>query len=203
MSAEPIWRTFPGEVKPAKGHKLADRITDSDHARLWYLLRSVTRQEFVAEAALIDAGFPVYLPRRTVWKRLGAERKGERVERPLCPGYLFAGLAEAEDLATVEALDGVHAAIRFIKGRVPVPVPLLAFQDMLNGEIAGEHDMTRPTRRNDPPEGAEVQIVGGKFMGWPAKFVERREDDRIKLLFKMLGKWSPLVVDEDEVALTR
>lgn len=203
MTANPIWKPFPGEVRPTRGHKLAEKVADGDHGRLWYLLRSATRQEFLAEEALIGAGFPVYLPRRTVWKRVGTERKGERIDRPLCPGYLFAGLTEAEDLAVVEALDGVHAAIRFIRGREPVPVPLRAFQPLLKGEIAGEHDETRPNRRNDPPEGAEVRLVGGKFMGWPAKFVGRREDDRIKLLFKMLGKWSPLVVGEEEVELSR
>ena len=210
--------TFPGEEQD-RGHSLAQLPYDQARAREigvneggrrvaevragdasldWYLVRAATRREHVAEASLIDAGLAVYLPRSIGKRRI--HQKREQVERSLFPGYMFVGLwPEDQALMDVEGCDGVHAVVRFGRLRDPSPISFSVIRHILQSEIDGEFDSARADRRLDPPEGTEINLIGGKLQGFPAKFVKRRDDDRIEILFRMLGKWSPHVVDPEDI----
>lgn len=208
---------FLGEAAPSGGHALAEPPSDEDagtrkpaergrrnlairaedRALAWYIARAATCQEDRAEANLIEAGFAVYVPRIAYWKRLSRIRK--RAERPLFGGYLFVGVGAGQAVGQAIDIEGVHNFIRI--GGVPRQVAFAPIAALAEQEVAGEFDHTRRDKRKDPEPGTPVNLIGGRFRGWPAKFHERREDERVEVLMTMLGKESPLVVDPEDVEL--
>jgi len=158
-------------------------------------MRAATARPFNAEDGLVEAGVVVYLPRLVRWRRPDEKK---RVERPLFGDYLFAGLKAAQSLYDLEAVDGVHAVVRRGPDRQPQPVLFSDIVKVMARELAGEFDITRKIRKV-PDQGDPVEITGGAFQGWPAKFVGLREDDRIEVLFGMFGRWTALVLPAADV----
>lgn len=204
---------WPGEGPEPSGHALT-RLEDEDDAdnprRIsgvrradaglsWYLLRSATRQERRAEAGLIEAGLAVYVPRLTRWHRIRRDRF--RIEQPLFGGYLFVGLGPGQSLYGIEDIDGVHAPVRFARDAAPRALNFAAITGLVDQELTGAFDRTRRDRSKDPAPGTAVRLVGGRFRGFDATFVERRDDERIQLMFHLFGRASPLVVDPEDVEL--
>lgn len=213
---------FPGEA-PAptgKGHPLTvverdandstrwrrvSAIHPGDERLSWYLVRAATRQENRAEANLIEAhdsagrpsGFAVYVPRLTYWRRI--HRIRHRCELSLFGGYIFVGVAPGQALETVVDTEGVHDLVRFAGKARPIPFDPIAA--LVHDEIEGEHDRTRRDKRRDPKPGTPVTITGGMFAGWPARFVERREDERIALLLTMFGRDVNYALEPEDVEL--
>lgn len=183
----------------AKGAKLREiALRREDWGLDWYLLRAATRQEPKAERSLIEAGLAVYLPRIIYWRRTGPKKI--RHERSMFGGYLFAGLDPRDQaLILAEEAEGVHAVVRFSRMSNPRPLSFAMIHTLLTQEVAGEFDRTRDAHRNDPAKGDPVEIVGGKFRGFPASFVGRRDDDRVELLMHMFGRETRFVVDERNV----
>lgn len=178
------------------GHKLTEGLKDGDRQRSWYLVRSATRQEKRAENGLVEAGMAVYVPRFARWRR-HAGRK-ERVERPLFDGYFFAGLGAGQSLYQLDNIDGVHCVVRFSAVAEPRPLRFAVIDKILSAELAGEFDETGGAVKL-PSEGEEVQIVGGQFKGFPARFVRLRSQERVEVLFQLFGRWSPLVLKACEI----
>jgi transcription antitermination factor NusG len=168
----------------------ANTAREGDSGLIWYLARVAGRREHKAEAALVEAGMTVYLPRLVCKRRAGPDRN--RVEEALFAGYLFVGAAN-RTIKEMEAANGVYRIVRFQREADPRPLPFALIQDILGQELAGEFDNTRSNRRRDPPEGTAVELVGGKFQGFPARFVRRDPDDRVRLLLRMCGKEHPHV----------
>lgn len=193
MSAVP----FPGEFAP-HGHRLADGLREADPGLDWYLIRSATRRELTAEEGLVEAGFAVYLPVMTVKRRLG--RRKVRINRALFPGYMFVGLGDGQGLYGVEAVEAVHAVVRFSRERDPQRLRFPLIQTILAQQLEGAFDRTRKDRRKDPERGEPIDIIAGQFKGFPAEFVLRRPDDRIELLLTMFGRKTKLVLDPEKVA---
>ncbi len=202
------------------GRRLVADSRPTDHQLTWYALRSATRREMDAEEGLVDAGFVVYLPRLIRWRR--TSRIKVRIEAPLFGGYLFVGLSPAQDLADVMEIPGVHQVVKAIADADPVPVPFerqqhaprselmeamsqlddpepLTLSEILRLEVAGEFDKTRRDRRKDPPPGTHVEIIAGRFKGFQADFVHRRDDERIEVMFTLFGRSNPLVLKPEEV----
>lgn len=196
---------FPGEAE-LSGHRLQDEVRPIDEHLEWYLVRTASSREQAAEDALVASGFAVYLPMMARWQR-GLSRERRRVERPLFGSLMFVGMLPTQSMYLVEAIEAVHAVVRFGADRNPLTVPFGpprpgagCIRDILERERAGDFDKTRRDKRKDPARGAGVQIVGGPFTGFSATFVERREDERIEVLFSLFGRTSPLVLEQDQVA---
>lgn len=195
-------KLFPGSNPKCTGYRMLAGVRPGDERLRWYVVRSATRQEKRAEESLMEAGLPVYLPRFTRWRR-HAGRK-HRVHLPLLPGYLFVGVRneapgdQAHDLQLILAAEWVHDLVRFSKDRMPVAAPFKDIRRFLEQEQAGEFDRTGKTRE-DPAKDDPVQITGGKFQGFPAKFVKRRPNERIELLVQMFGRWSTLTERPENV----
>jgi transcription antitermination factor NusG len=76
------------QVSPEKGAKPAGDSPAADApAPAWYAIWTRSNCEQLVHDQLADRGFPVFLPRATVWSRRGRTRK--RITLPLFPGYLF------------------------------------------------------------------------------------------------------------------
>jgi transcription antitermination factor NusG len=193
-------RLFPGEQPASAGHELTKGVQPTDAALEWRLVRTATRREERAVEALVEAGFAVYLPRLIRWRRAPLGRR-KRAPGPLFDGYLFVGFTERQAFAECEAVEAVHAVVRFSRHIPPTPLPFGIIAGILAKEEAGEFDRTRRNKADDPTPGTPVAITGGPFQGFPATFVQRRADERIEVLFSLFGRASPLVLAEAEVAL--
>lgn len=204
---------FPGEGPAPSGHALTtlpddddqegvlrrrlDTIRPEDDRLAWFVARAATRQENRAEKNLIAAGFAVYVPRLTRWRRMSRFRA--RMEQPLFGGYFFVGIGAGQALGDVVDTDGVHDLVRC--DRVPRQVAFPPIADLVRDELDGEFDRTRRDKRKDPEPGSPVTLTGGMFAGWPARFVERRDDERISLMLTMFGRETAYAADPEDVAL--
>lgn len=185
-----------GARRRAGGAVMADPVATiakagldrADPARLrsetplgWYLVMAAPGRELRAEASLMEAGFDVYLPRETRWKRPrreGMSTAGPRVEvvTPMLPGYLFvcAGqrevgvvdevwTAQGPELAVAWSADGVERVLCCAGGRPwPVRAGLVAL--LREAEGAGAFDHTTRARKRYRA-GQQVRIIVGLFQG--------------------------------------
>lgn len=197
---------FPGEVAQRKGRKLIDGVEAGDEMLSWYVVRSATRSEARAEEGLIEAGFPVYVPRMAYWRRVHGVK--HRVERPLLGGYLFVGArsrnqdrdAHDADLTAINGLEYVHKVVSFAFGMAPRPAPFSEIRKILEQEQAGDYDKTiKEKRRFEPVRDQPVRVTTGSFQGFPAKFSEWSDGERVKVLQHMFGRWMTMHYDIDEI----
>jgi len=135
------------------GRPDAHTILGSDTAA-WYVVSSKARREDVAAVQLAQRDVPVFLP------RLVFERRGERVVRPLFPGYLFARLVLPRDGARVVWAPGVRKLVTF-EGEAPA-VPDSAIEFLRAQAGPGGLIVARP---RPLPVGRRVRVTDGPFAG--------------------------------------
>jgi transcriptional antiterminator RfaH len=196
---------FPGEGPPKSGRRLTDDLRPEDCRLTWYVLRSATRREKDAEKGLIEAGFVVYLPRE-VRVRRRAGRKFN-INGPLLPGYLFVGLDEGQSLYHATNVDAVHDVVRSRRDFHPRSIPFGGGEgtpgDFLEREQGGEFDRSSRAKREPPAKGDAITVDGGQFQGFPARFVELRPGDRVRLAVEMFGRWTEISLKRDAVEQLR
>lgn len=151
----------------------------------WYVVRSATRQEKRAEAALKELGFAVYLPRLVRWQRLGKAKK--RVESALFPGYLFVALEPPERFRAVLSADGVHAFVGV--GGAPAPIDGKWVDLFRQSEARGDYDKTRrPATEGLYRPGQEVKVGLGRFADWTGTVVQMTSGQRVEVLLHLFGR---------------
>ncbi len=195
---------FPGEGR-GKGRLLADGVEPGDAGLSWYVIQAAGRQEVRAEAELVEAGFPVYLPRMAYWRR--SRRNKIRVEQALLGGYLFVGARSRavdpkghdDDVNLIGSLEHVQGIVRFAVGSPYKPAPFSEIRRILQQELDGDFDKTRSKKRFEPAKDEAVRVTEGSFQGFPAKFDEWLEGDRVRLLQHMFGRWVPMTYDADAI----
>lgn len=161
--------------------------------KAWYVIRSATRQEERAKAAILELGLDgddVYLPVETVWRKL--HHRGRKVATaPVLPGYLFVW-SDVQTLAAIEALEQVYEVMRAARAdgrRVPVAVPVKDIARLQAAERSGAFDFTRNRRgvRVEPGEAVRVGEDGGAYAGWVGEITKLRRSKRVEVLFRMIG----------------
>lgn len=190
-------------------------ITDT---RRWYCLRTATRREKDAAAALVShftealieggttCAAEVYLPlekRRTPLRRPPAGTAPEDafaiVERPLIQGYVFVKVAGVEAVkscvrdeeAEIEGVEFIHAALEFRRnnGRMePFPIANSIIEGLMKEEADGEFDYTPKSKRYRPGKNERVLIAMGQFQGYIAEVIELTPDERYARLQMKLGR---------------
>jgi transcriptional antiterminator RfaH len=160
----------------------------------WYVVHTKPRQEAVAEDNLLRQGFEPYLPRC----RLKRRRRGQwtTAVEALFPRYLFLHVdLERTNTASVRSTRGAVGFVRF--GGQPSTVPeqlidvLVRRADMESGlHDVGQHRFCR---------GQKVEIIEGPLAGLEAVFVADRGEDRVVLLFNLLGRQNTLAVPRERV----
>ncbi|MCR5874379.1 transcription termination/antitermination NusG family protein [Phenylobacterium sp. J426] len=151
----------------------------------WYAIRTATRREGAAMAALTEKGFTVFTPHETVPRKVN--RVLEAVTRPLLPGYVFV-LTDPDRFAEVRKIDAVLGFVRYYLGGVltPVAFPFAAILEMQIAERAGHYDSTRTRKPNayHPRKGEKVQITAGPYMSFVATVLAAPRGQRAKLLIE-------------------
>lgn len=176
---------------------------------MWCVIQTKPACEDLAECALREAGYHVYLPRyRKVLYGHRASGRGVISMRPLFTGYLFAehylnqpehGMVTACGVSRVlryAAVDGERGKLKLISSRV--------IEEIREAERAGAFDEARPQgkgKRTDIKPGDAVTLATGPLAGFPAQLVSLDEHGRARLLVAMLGRRT-LVGDVDANTLS-
>jgi transcriptional antiterminator RfaH len=160
----------------------------------WYVVQTKPRLEILAEENLLRQEFEVYLPRC----RVKRQRRGRWVSsiEPLFPRYLFMQVDLAEtNTASVRSTKGVQGFVRF--GGQPRAVPdelVEAICERADRE-SGFHDVGQHRFE----AGQDVEVIDGPFAGLHAVYVSDDGDERVLLLFNLLGRESKVAVKRDTV----
>jgi len=149
----------------------------------WYAVHTHVNKESLSEINLIRQNFITYLPKYK--KIIKHARKISTVVRPLFPRYLFVKLDLVKQRWNlINSTYGVNVLITMEEK----PVKIL---DKIINEIKS-YDNSDGIANILPYAsmtlGEEVNIIDGLFSGRKAIFDGLTEDNRIKVLFNLLGK---------------
>lgn len=162
----------------------------SSVGRVWAVLGVRPGKEPSAEVVARKDGLTVYCPR---FKR----RPVNPVARPLFPGYLFAWLSPALELAQVRWLPGSRGPLLFRSQLACVE------EDLVESWKAREGG--RGFSLPDPPApfhvGDRVRVKEGPFAGMEGTLLESLPArDRVRLLLEHLGRSLPVELDTAALA---
>ena len=149
----------------------------------WYAVHTHVNKESLSEINLIRQNFITYLPKYK--KIIKHARKISTVVRPLFPRYLFVKLDLVKQRWNlINSTYGVNVLITMEEK----PVKIL---DKIINEIKS-YDNSDVIANISPYSsmtmGEEVNILEGIFSGRKAIFDGLTDDNRIKVLFNLLGK---------------
>jgi transcriptional antiterminator RfaH len=159
----------------------------------WYLVRSKTRQECLAEANLHRWGVESFCPqiRQTKLKR----GKKQAVITPLFPSYLFSRFDFGRDYRKVTYAHGVADVVMF--GMTPAKVD----EEIIEGIRAKMEEGFIRLNPSSLTSGDAVRIQEGPFKGLLAVFErELTGTQRVALLLKSVSYHARLVVDRDLIS---
>ena len=162
----------------------------------WYVVFTKARQEALAEENLQRQGFEIFLP----WCQRDRRRRTGWITatEPLFPRYLFLRADLARDnTASVRSTTGAVGFVVF--GGRPGQVPE-AFVDRLQ-EMAEPGSRVVPVGPARYRRGDRLAVKSGPFAGLEGIFLEGKGEDRVLLLFRLLGRENAVVVARNNVAL--
>lgn len=149
----------------------------------WFVVHTQFNKEIVSENNLIRQGFETYMPKYK--KIINHARKRRLVSRPLFPRYLFvknhnknmsvSSISSTHGVSTIVSMDGKPAQIS----------NNIINQIKSNENNEGIIDIKPFFNKTI---GEEVEIVEGAFTGKLGIFNGINEDNRVKVLFNILGK---------------
>lgn len=154
----------------------------------WLAVYTSPQREQMAQAALVDLGFEVYLPTRKKWRCHA--RKCEMVPRPLMPRYLF--LRARQDWPRALRARGVEGVL--MNSGAPMLVANKHVADIKAQVDAGRHDDLPGGKRAKAKKSTadfkprdHVRITEGAFQGFEAD-VEAIDGDTVQVLLNLFGR---------------
>ncbi|WP_409567722.1 transcription termination/antitermination protein NusG [Paracoccus sp. (in: a-proteobacteria)] len=133
----------------------------------WYGIRCLTGKEGEARDQIAVLGLEVCVPtyQTRTWPR--KKRVSVVVERPLCPGYVFAFIPP-DRWPDIRACNRVIGWIADDSGPLPVGRPEQIIK-LHNAALAGAYDEKAVEGRLRP--GDELEVLFGPFAGWRVAFM--------------------------------
>ena len=160
----------------------------------WYLVYSKARQEDLAAQGLEEQGYAVYLPKLKT-RRRRSQGMVEIIE-PLFPRYLFvASTHEEQSLSPVRSTAGVSNLVRFSVDYVPVPQGIVDALRAREAPETGYHRLSAPNLK----QGDRVVIQSGAFAGIEGVFEAHSGQDRVIVLFELLGQHARTEIAVEEL----
>lgn len=177
----------------------------------WAVVMTKVAAEHVAERAIREGGYRVYLPmyRRFLrgvrigrdGRRVRTRRDGELVFRPLFPGYLFVELHPDQQWYAIRSMTAVVDLIR--DGSRPSLLPAAVVEEIRLREDHGAFDHGRANRRKklrvDFKRGDTVRIIEGPFADFLAEVEKSDEKGRLELLVSLFGRVTAVRSDAETV----
>jgi transcriptional antiterminator RfaH len=161
----------------------------------WYVVRTRSRQESIAEANLHRQAFQVFLPRiETTRNHRGKWKK--RVET-LFPNYLFVRLNLGRDnISPLRSTRGVKELVAFGGHIKPVPD---GFVEELQASADPGTCILRREHALSFRKGDEITVVSGPFAGYRGIFNGTAGDGRVAVLMEMLGRPNKVYLGQESV----
>lgn len=146
--------------------------------------------EPLAHEHLERQGYHAYYPR--LIRRVRVRGKRVRQVCPLFPRYLFVQLLlGAQDLSSVRSTRGVRGVVKFGAEYAVVP-------DWVIEQLHGHADATtglHPFQEAELLPHSTVRITGGPFEHFEGIFLRECADDRVVVLFNIVGQATPVEID--------
>ena len=149
----------------------------------WYVVHTNANKEVICEKNLIRQNFITYMPKCK--KIISHARKISTVIRPLFPRYIFVNIDLVKQRwATINSTRGVNNIISMEEKPVHIS------KDIINQIRYRENSsgITDIIPYQNIKEGNEVNILEGVFSGNKGIFDGLTDDNRVKVLFNLLGK---------------
>lgn len=164
----------------------------------WFGIRCLTGKEVEARNDLEAIGISVCLPtcRTRTWPR--KKRVSVIVERPLCPGYVFAFVPPGR-WPEVRVCRRVIGWIADDLGPLPIGRPDQLFK-LQNAALAGGFDDAAVEGRLKP--GDELEILFGPFSGWRVAFMAIR-GQTIEGEISMLGAARRVLIPAENIHMRK
>ena len=161
----------------------------------WCVVYTNVNKETIAEKNLIGQNFITYMPKYK--KIISHARKISTVIKPLFPRYLFVNVdLVAQRWPIINSTYGVNVIIS-MEGK-----PVIISEDIINKiklcEKPDENINVVPY--SIMTKGDEVNILEGVFSGKKGIFNGLTDDNRVKVLFNLLGKEVTLSVSRISLA---
>jgi len=149
----------------------------------WFVVHTQVNKEIVCEKNLIRQGFITYLPKYK--KVIRHARQKKVVTRPLFPRYIFVKMdIHKQRWTLINFTHGVNYLISMEDKPVKISNKIINEIKVLDN-LEGFSDISA---LSDVALGDEVSIVEGIFSGRKAVFDGLTDDNRVKVLFNILGK---------------
>ncbi len=151
----------------------------------WYLIKTKPRQEIKAKKNLENQGYRAFCPMIKINDRLVV----------LFPGYLFIQLNDkTQNWSPINSTKGVSHFVKFGLNFAKVPDSVVEFIKS-NQHITTEKLLNLKKFKS----GDKVQISDGVFKNCLAIFKSYKSDERVILLFNLLGQKHSLDIKKDFV----
>ena len=149
----------------------------------WYVVHTLTNQEFRAELNLKRQGYIVYLPKYVGIRRHA--RKVEKIFKPLFPRYIFINLDLSYDtISYINSTFGVNKIVSL--GGYPNMLPVSVIENLKSQEdINGNLDSIINFKYKI---GDKVKINNGALQGSNAVFMGINDKQRVSVLLNILGR---------------
>lgn len=148
----------------------------------WYAVNTQPRQEMRADVNLKRQGFCSWLPQFRRARRHA--RRTDRVLAPLFPGYLFVRFDP--EVARWRSINGTFGVVRLLcNGDAPFAVPGGLVEEIMQRRDESGLVMLPPRRFT---AGEAVRVAAGPFGALEGLFEEMSGQDRVVLLFDLLGR---------------
>jgi len=166
--------------------------------RQWYAIYSKPRQEVCARDNLERQDFEAYLP--MIKRKKRNREKWIDVVEPLFPRYLFIHLALFQDsFYSIRSTRGVSKIVQF--GNEPVKVPAGLVDKLKASQSPGQEfiDPARPLFSI----GDELTVTDGPFKGVSGIVKETSGQERVIMLFNLLGRDNMVTVKTNDLMLKK
>ena len=163
----------------------------------WYVLQTKVKQEEIARQNLSRQSFEIFLPKISVYRH----RRGRRspVTEALFPGYLFIRLdLELQNTAPIRSTRGVVGLVSFGLRQQPFPECLL--QSLMDVQSNFEGDSINPV--NIFSSGDVVELIDGPMVGLKGIFKAQNSQERVIVLFNILGAEAKVNVSPNVLSLS-
>ncbi len=154
----------------------------------WTVVMTKPRQEAIAEKNLQAQHFETYIPLSPRYNR----NNYVDGKCPMFPGYCFVGFTSEQSVAVLRSTVGVLSPVKF-GGKVTI-----LQRQIIDAICNAEKFINDNVARINIVKGDKVLIQSGPLKGLEA-LASRIADDRIEVLFKLIGKQQKVMVEANQV----
>ena len=166
----------------------------SYNANKWHLLQLKPNGFKKAQFNLEHQNFETFMPLCRVTTR--SSQSFKEMIKPVFPGYLFVCFdTKSSDWRKINSTLGVSRLISFERDK-PASVP----EELIQGLKlrCDETGLLMPP--NDLEVGKKMQVVGGSFAGFVGTVERLISEDRVRILFDLMGQEVLTVLNRNELS---